>query len=206
MKESDVMLALTFDYGQKAAKREIESAAAICKKQDIPHKVIDLPWYRQFPSALIQEQIPIPDLNPKQLDQLSVTKKTAQAVWVPNRNGVMVNVACSLAEAMVANNVIVGFNKEEGRTFPDNSQEFVKSLNRALDFSTNHNVSVVAPMIEMNKTEIVEWCVSQNVDFTNLWSCYRGDDRMCGQCESCQRSHRALENGGAQSWAQKLFN
>lgn len=206
LQETDVMLALTLDYGQKAAARELELSKAVCERHDVAHKVIELSWYRQFSSALIQKQSVIPDLDMGQLDELKMTQKSAQAVWVPNRNGVMIALASAFAESMLASSVVVGFNAEEGVTFPDNSPDFVKASNKALEYSTKGAVRVVAPMIDKNKTQIVEWCLKNNVDLSNLWSCYRGDDRMCGQCESCQRCKRALQDGGASTWKDRLFS
>ncbi|MDD4239046.1 MAG: 7-cyano-7-deazaguanine synthase [Desulfotomaculaceae bacterium] len=34
------------------------------------------------------------------------------------------------------------------------------------------------------------------VPFKHVWSCYRGYDKMCGSCESCQRFKRASEQAG----------
>ena len=43
--EYNITLALTFDYGQKAAKREINSAKKITDFYKIDHKVIKLDWH-----------------------------------------------------------------------------------------------------------------------------------------------------------------
>lgn len=204
--ESDLMLGLTFDYGQRAAKREIESAAAICRHYDVKHRVIEVPWYRDLnASALLDSHQALPELSKNDLDDAVATAKSAKAVWVPNRNGVFINIAAALAESMVANWVVVGFNKEEGKTFPDNSEEFLKGANESLKFSTNQAVNLKAPMVSKTKKEIVQWGIKQKIDFSNLWSCYRGGEKMCGTCESCLRCRRALEEGGGGKWMKKLF-
>ena len=46
-KQVDIVLALTFNYGQKAAKDEIEAARLISEKYNIKHKVIDLPFLKE---------------------------------------------------------------------------------------------------------------------------------------------------------------
>jgi 7-cyano-7-deazaguanine synthase len=43
-KDGQVLLALTFDYGQRAAKKEILKAKALCKKLKVPHQVLKLPF------------------------------------------------------------------------------------------------------------------------------------------------------------------
>lgn len=198
LQESDLMLGLTFDYGQRAREAEIKAARKICKKNDIQHRVIELPWFSAFKvSALLDPTLPIPEIKKGNLDSLAHARKSAQAVWVPNRNGVFINVAAALAEAMVANWLVVGFNREEGRTFPDNSQEYLDSANEALKYSTQGNVRLCAPMQSKNKKQIVEWCLKNKVDLSDTWSCYQDGDKMCGRCESCLRSLRAYEEAGA---------
>lgn len=204
--ESDIVIAITFNYGQRAAEKEIESARRICAAREVKHLVVDIPLYGNLKSlALLDKNVSLPQLAEGDLDNLNVTVSSAKAVWVPNRNGVFLNVAAAYAEDLLANWMIVGFNKEEGRTFPDNSEAFVDAVNKSLKFSTDSKVSVQAPMSGRTKTEIVEWLVERDVDLTYLWSCYLGSEKMCGVCESCLRCRRALKEGGADQWVGKLF-
>lgn len=205
-RESDLMLGLTFDYGQRSAGPEIETASNICKKYDVAHRVIELPWFGMLKSSsLLDATLPLPEIKAEDLDDLEKTLKSAKLVWVPNRNGVLINIAAAVAEVMVANWVVVGFNREEGRTFPDNSEDYLEAVCAALQYSTNKSVVVKAPMGAKTKKEIVEWCVHHDVDLSTLWSCYRGGDKMCGVCESCLRLKRALKEGGATIGEDALF-
>jgi 7-cyano-7-deazaguanine synthase len=45
----------------------------------------------------------------------------------------------------------------------------------------------------MVKTEIVEWGKTLHVDWSLMWPCYQSLQKWCGECESCQRSKRALK-------------
>lgn len=205
--ESDVMMAITFNYGQRAGVKEVEAASQICRHYDVTHRVIELPWYQSMKNtALTDVSLPIPKVKEADLDNLSVAQKTAEAVWVPNRNGVFIHIAAALAEGMLANWVVVGFNQEEAATFPDNSAAFVKDINASFKYSTKEKVSLIAPMAGKTKKEIVRWMADKGVDFSHIWSCYYGDDGMCGTCESCMRCRRALAAGGAGEWAEKLFH
>ncbi|MEQ1878310.1 MAG: 7-cyano-7-deazaguanine synthase, partial [Bdellovibrionia bacterium] len=47
-KVSKVKLALTFDYGQRAAKREAAAASWHCLHLNIPHRVLDVSWFKEF--------------------------------------------------------------------------------------------------------------------------------------------------------------
>lgn len=205
-KESDIVMALTFDYGQKASLREIEVSQSICNSLDVKHKVIKLDVFNYIKTgALLNSMSGIPDPHVADLDDKVASHNSAQAVWVPNRNGVFLNIAAALAEGFLANWVVVGFNSEEAATFPDNSIDFVKACDKFFEFSTQGRVTVQAPHADKTKTEIVKWGVDRKMDFSKIWSCYRGGDKMCGTCESCLRLNRALKAGGAAKFAKELF-
>lgn len=189
----EVVLALTFNYGQRAAKKEIESAAKIAAHLNIPHKVIDLPWFKDFnKSSLLIEDQAVPVGAQVSIDNLERSEETAKAVWVPNRNGIFLNIAAAFAEALGADAVIPGFNAEEAVTFPDNSKEFMEQATRSLKFSTANHVTVGCYTIHMKKPDIVRLGQGLKIPWELIWPCYFSGEKWCGQCESCQRSLRAF--------------
>ncbi len=188
------VLALTFNYGQKAAPGELKASRNFAKFYGVPHRVLDLKWLGELGgSALTSNSLAIPTLNTDQLDDLNTTRKTAAQVWVPNRNGLMINAAAAIAESMGAQQVVVGFNKEEAATFPDNSAQFLGVSTLALKYSTRNGVKVVSYTEMMVKTEIVQALgnLPKAFPFDLVWSCYEGGEIACGKCESCKRLHRA---------------
>ncbi len=192
--EREIILALTFIYGQKAALKEIEKARLLCKRLDVPHRVLELAWMRDFTfTSLLNDKVSIPQAEEVNIHSLAQSQKTAQKVWVPNRNGIFLNIAAGYAEGLGAHQVVVGFNQEEGATFPDNTPEFLTSLTQSLSFSTATQVEVVCYTTDKNKTEIVQMGQLLGVPFQDLWPCYLGDEKWCGVCESCQRYFRALK-------------
>jgi len=192
-----VALALVFDYGQHAAKREVEAARAIAKRLKAECKVIKLPFLEEVTkTSLVMNEKVIPQIKMAQLDDRSAAEKSAAQVWVPNRNGLFLNVAATLAEGLGFSEVVVGFNAEEAVTFPDNSANFVSRAESFFELSTLSRVKVSAPTIGMTKTEIVKEGLKWDVPFSEIWSCYRGCKKMCGRCESCLRSMRAYRNAG----------
>ena len=46
--EYDIVIALTFDYGQNAVKQEIIASSNIAKHYNIEHRVIKLDWLKQI--------------------------------------------------------------------------------------------------------------------------------------------------------------
>lgn len=118
---------------------------------------------------------------------------TAQRVWVPNRNGIFLQIAGGFAEAMDANYVIVGFNAEEAATFPDNTKDFMEATDRSLFYSTQNHVKIFCYTVEMNKSQIIEFGKKLQIPWKNIWPCYFSNEKWCGQCESCLRFGNALK-------------
>ena len=134
-KEFNVKLALTFDYGQRARVKEIEMAKKTSEYLAIPHKVVSLPWFSEFTeTSLVNSEKHIPTEEVR-IDDLEASQQSAKSVWVPNRNGIFLNIAAAYAEGIGAKYVIPGFNLEEATTFSDNSQDFIDQLNRSFFLS-----------------------------------------------------------------------
>jgi 7-cyano-7-deazaguanine synthase len=192
---SEIILALTFDYGQRAAAREIAAAHACCRIFGVPHRVLRLDWLADITrSALVDTSVALPRVDESQLDTMDPT--TMKAVWVPNRNGLFIHIAAAFAEALGAHSLITGFNREEGRTFPDNSAAFVEALNRGLALSTLTAVQVISYTQNLTKSEIVLMGLDKGAPLDVVYSCYGGDEPMCGHCESCARLKRAFLSTG----------
>lgn len=194
---TDVVMVLTIDYGQRAAAREINAAAKLSAKLGLQHKVLPLPFITEFGgSSLTSKTLDIPQGEDVNIHSLKQSQSTAKSVWVPNRNGIFLNIAAGFAESLGADLVIPGFNAEEAKTFPDNSEDFVHSMTRSLFFSTANRVMIQCYTIKMEKPEIVRRGQKLGVDFAMLWPCYLEGDRWCGECESCLRAARAFREAG----------
>lgn len=191
---TDIVLALTFDYGHRAARREVEQAARIAKHFGVPHRTIVLPWFRELARGgnLLDPQSELPKPSLSDLSNKNFVSDSQKAVWIPNRNGVFLEIAACFAEDRHADSVIVGFNSEEAQTFPDNSIEYQGALTEALFYSTSNHVRVTSPTAQMTKLQIVKEAKRINFPFAFLWSCYEAGQQMCGRCESCMRLKRAL--------------
>ncbi len=196
-KDTEVVLALNFDYGQKAAAKEKQAAEAIAKHYGIPLKSIKLPWLAEITkTALVSKTVDIPLISETDMERkLEITQASAKAVWVPNRNGVFVNIAAAFAESMDAQIIVAGFNSEEAATFPDNSIQFINSTNVSFRISTLSKPKLVSYIQSYNKNGVVTVGVNLNVPFSLIYSCYTAgskDGKMCGRCESCSRVKRAF--------------
>lgn len=196
LREMRVSLALTFNYGQRAAVRETEYAEALAKSVGVPHKTISLPWFKDFTKTSLVSGAEIPSGGQVEIDNLKRSFETAKSVWVPNRNGILLSIAAGFAEGLGAGFVVPGFNAEEAATFPDNTGEYLESLGATWKFSTATHVRAFCFSTAMNKTQIVAEGKALGLPFAKLWPCYFAGEQWCGQCESCQRYKRALAANG----------
>lgn len=198
-KHHTALQAVTFDYGQRAAAREITAAAQLCQHWSIPHDVMALPWLGALTTtALVNRQAALPHFTATDaaLNDRGQTHQSAKSVWVPNRNGVFINIAAAMAEASGTEWIVTGFNAEEAATFPDNSVTFVERANAYLEYATLSHPKVISYTQAMSKVEIVRSAVTLDVPLEYCWPCYDNGPRWCGRCESCARFQRAVVAAG----------
>lgn len=197
-KNYDEILALTFDYGQKALRDEVEASEKICEYYKISHEVIKLDWLKKITNTALVSDNEIPT----DVEDFNASMK---AVWVPNRNGLFLNIAACYADSNGAEAIIIGANKEEGETFPDNTQEFADRVTAEFEYSTQAKPKVLVPLIKYSKNDIVKQALDNNIPLELVRSCYKGGGKHCGKCESCMRLKNALIANNDTKYTKILF-
>lgn len=197
LREGEVKLCLTFDYGQRARIKEINAASEIAGFYKLRHRVIPLPFLKEITAtSLVNLEADIPEPGDEHFNQPEKMAGTARLVWVPNRNGIFINIAASFAESMDCTLIVAGFNAEEAQTFPDNSREFLLAANQALSYSTLNKVRVLSYTQMLDKPGIVRLGKRLGTPMEYVWPCYYGGEKICGRCESCKRYLRAFKEVG----------
>ena len=177
-------LAITFDYSQRAATREIESALAVCAEMGLEHRLVKLPWMARLMPASLGD--PSSDL----------CAADDASVWVPARNAVFVAIAAAHAEALDCDTIVCGFNAEEAATFPDNSPEFVEACDAMLALATRNHPTLHSPTLGLTKRQIAALGLELGAPLHLTWSCYGPGPEHCWECPSCRRLRSALEETG----------
>lgn len=198
--ELNVSLALTFDYGQKSAQQEIDASKKICEYYGIEHVVIKLDWLKNITQTSLVSDDEIPTG-----DALNDGNQSMKSVWVPNRNGLFLNIAGSFADSYGYDYILIGANKEEAQTFSDNTQEFIDAINKEFEYSTQNAPKVVAPLINYIKNDIVMLALDSGIPLELTRSCYQGGAKHCGICESCVRLKNSLLANNDQKYIKVLF-
>jgi 7-cyano-7-deazaguanine synthase len=179
-RDLDIRLVLYFDYGHRARESELASAMAAANFYGLEFREVNLRW--------------LGDLSPRGMraggDNAELT--SLEDVWIPNRNGLFINVAAAFAESYGCDAVVCGFNREEAAEFPDNSADFVQQSTAALQFSTRNGVALRSDTLAMDKREMLRAGADAGAPLSIVWSCYHSGQRMCGRCASCLRLKAAL--------------
>jgi len=180
---------LSFDYGQRH-KKELEFAKYWGKKLCKWHKILDLSFMREIAgnSALLDTSQEIPEEH--------YTHENQKITVVANRNMVMLSIAVALAENIGAEVVFFGPHQNDNTIYPDCRPEFVEAVSRASQLATYKNVRIEAPFVRMKKSDIATLGTELKVDFSKTWSCYKGGEKHCGKCATCQERKEAFEKAG----------
>lgn len=204
-KELSIKHALIFNYGQKSFEKEFSAAKKVSEYYNIHLECINLDFLKSITNTSLVSTLDVPNLDFEKIEDKNVTQDSMKNVWVPNRNALFLNIAAAYADSFLYDFIIIGANKEEAETFTDNSKKFINDMNELLKTSTNHDIEVVAPLIDYDKNEIVQKAIELDVPLLLINSCYNNTDRHCGHCESCIRLKRALKNCNCDIIIKELF-
>ena len=213
MEHVDSLTALTFRYGQTHA-REVVAAGEIAAELGIAHRIVDISfmgevaWYSALTSP---GRFPVPDGRTGEEIGFGVP-----ITYVPLRNTIFLALAAALAESEALSAIEQGGedpacteavvylapNAIDYSGYPDCRPEFfsqaVETINMGSKLATEHGVRirVETPIIEMTKAEIVQLAMRLGIRLEATWSCYRGGDEPCKECESCGLRARGFAEAG----------
>jgi 7-cyano-7-deazaguanine synthase len=188
-REHEVAAAVSFDYGAKHNHREIPFAAEHADKLGVRHLTIPLDFVnRLFASNLLQSGGPIPDGH--------YEAENMKQTVVPFRNGIMLSVACGLAESVGAAGVVIAAHSGDHAIYPDCREDFMRAMGDAMRLGTYAGVKLLRPFIALNKGQIAAEGARLGVDFARTWSCYKGGREHCGRCGTCVERREAFSAAG----------
>jgi len=176
---------LSFNYGQRH-NREIECskqiASAVKAKK---HVIFDIDLSIFGGSSLVDKSSDLP----RNLD-LKDIGKTIPSTYVPARNTVFLSIGLAYAETVNADTIFIGATATDCSGYPDCRPEYIEAYQKMADLATKRGVEgksikIVAPLLHLSKAEIIKKGLELNAPFEKTWSCYQGDEKACGRCDSC---------------------
>ena len=186
-----IAMALTFDYGSNHAENEIACARLHCERLGIRHIIIPLDFiHRYFTSSLLQGGDAIPEGH--------YTSENMASTVVPFRNGIMLSIACGMAESNGLDTVMIANHGGDHTIYPDCREEFIQAMSQAMTAGTDTDVRVFAPYTNITKSDIARHGKELGLDYSETWSCYKGGSVHCGKCGTCIERKEALAEAGIQ--------
>ena len=178
---------LSCRYGQIAFK-EVEHAKLIAQKLEMPLKLIDLSSLKNIYLGVTS----VCDEN------ITMTPDFSQPIIVPFRNAIFLSVAVAYAVSIGVTKIFYGAHGSDEPFYPDCRKEFYKSFEETARLGTDENITVEAPFSDGLKSEIIKRGFELGVPFELTWSCYFGNEKHCGKCESCVNRKRAFKEAQIQ--------
>lgn len=187
--KDSIALAVSFDYGSNHNAREIECARRQTEMLGIEHLVIPLDFMgRYFRSSLLSGADAIPEGN--------YDDDNMKSTVVPFRNGIMLSIACGLAESRGLRHVLIANHGGDHAIYPDCRAGFIDAMSRAMSEGTYDGIDIHAPYTGITKGDIARRGAALGVDYSITYSCYKGGEKHCGECGTCRERKEAFADAG----------
>ena len=181
---------LTFDYGQRHRK-EIDAARQCAERLAVPHLVMDIGHIgRQLSGSALTDDIAVPHGH--------YSEENMKVTVVPNRNAIMLTIAFGIAAARHHETVALAVHGGDHFIYPDCRPDFIRLFGemQAKALEGVAEVTLLAPYVHLDKTEIARDAARFAVPVAETWSCYEGGDIHCGRCGTCVERIEAIALAG----------
>lgn len=192
------VVSLSMFYGQRHDK-ELECAKKIAEYYNIAHYEMDLEKVFAFSNCplLKHSSENVPEKSYKQ--QIDENGEGRVSTYVPFRNGLLLATATSIADGLFQGQecvIMYGAHADDaaGEAYADCSIDFANAIGKAIAIGTYNKISLEAPLVNMNKTQVVKKGLELKVPYELTWSCYEGKEKQCGKCGTCIDRKKAFEN------------
>jgi 7-cyano-7-deazaguanine synthase len=195
--ENYSIYALTINYGQRH-KKEIEYAKNISfliGAKD--HIIIDIDFSNFKGSSLVDKS-----LNPEMDRDLDEIGKNIPSTYVSARNTIFLSIALAYAETIDADAIFIGATSTDYSGYPDCRPEYIEAFQKMADLATRRGaegkpIIIEAPLLFLSKADIIKKGLELGVPFEKTWSCYLGNRKACGRCDSCLLRLKGFKEAGA---------
>ena len=192
---------MIFDYGQRH-KIELDKAVLYLNdliennntNVEISYERINMGCISNLaPSALTRLDQSVP--HDRNIDDMS---SDIPETFVPGRNVYFITALAQYAYASGWRHIAMGVNQVDYSGYPDCRPEFLESMRKSLSIGifNGQDIGVHAPLMYLDKSQIIRLGNELNVDYSKTHSCYEGVDGGCGKCDSCILRRKAFEKIG----------
>lgn len=188
-----VVHALSVHYGQRHSSELAAAAKVASALGAVEHRVMGVDLTGIGGSALTDPALAVPE----------AATPGIPITYVPARNTLMLSLALGWAEVLEAEAIYIGVNAVDYSGYPDCCPEYIEAFRRLAQLATRRGVegqpiALEAPLLHLNKAQIIAEGLRLGVDFSLTVSCYQADaeGRACGRCDSCRLRREGFAAAG----------
>ena len=197
-REGYACYALSFDYGQRH-RIELEAAARVAASMGVERHLVARIGLDVFGGSALTDHIAVP--KERSLEEMG---RGIPVTYVPARNTIFLSFALAWAEVLDASDIFIGVNALDYSGYPDCRPEYLEAYREMANLATRAGVegrthlTIHAPLMHLNKAQIVKLARELGVDFSLTHSCYDPGPggRPCGQCDACLLRRKGFEEAG----------
>jgi len=190
-KEYDLAF-LHVNYGQRTQSRELKAFNDIADHYNVKDRlVVDISYLAEIGgSSLTDSSI--------EVSKADLSNKDIPTSYVPFRNANILSIAVSWAEVLEAKKIFIGAVEEDSSGYPDCRQVFYDAFNKTIELGTKPGsaIEIITPIINLKKSEIIKKGAALNAPFSLSWSCYKNENKACGECDSCALRLKGFQQAG----------
>lgn len=185
-------------FGHRAADRESQFFERLVDYFDpTQHATIEMPHFSSMGgNARVSRKYALEDAR-----AISEGKSNG---YVPGLVSTMLSAAYTWANVIGAQKIMIGVSEDLGppapRTstiYPDYAREHIELCNQAFAIaSAGKPILVEAPLIDLQRSEIIKLGQRANTPFDLTWSCLSSNEEPCGACLGCATRSRGFVDAG----------
>lgn len=191
------VIGVSFKYGSQHNKWELEAASKIADffERQYPHNfkyrgVIDTtPIFEGMHTPFLAE-------NDKPIPEGHYNADNMKDTVVPCRNVVFTSILAGIAEDTGCDVIALGIHRGDHHTYSDTRPEFYNPMEQAILAATENKVKFIAPILNMDKKEVVQVGIALNSPYHLTRTCYEKNSISCGRCGSCNERLEAFKLAG----------
>jgi len=183
---------LHLNYGQRTEQRELKAFNDIADYYRVKDRlIVNIDYLARIGgSSLTDKTI--------EVSKADIHSKEIPTSYVPFRNANILSIAVSWAEVIGAKKIFIGAVEEDSSGYPDCREVFYGAFNYMISLGTkpDTDIKIETPIIHMKKHEIIKMGAILDAPFKLSWSCYKNEDRACGECDSCALRLKGFQEAG----------
>lgn len=176
-------LAITIDYGQRAAEGEIQASAQVCRELGVPHEVV---------------RVDCSGLGSGDMAGVAADKAAPTSEWWPYRNQLLITLVGMRAIARDIQCLLIGTVRTDGENHVDGTQGFIAAMDALMSLQEGA-LRVTAPAIQWSTAELVRHAKVPPGLLSWAHSCHKASI-ACGDCRGCNKYRSAYDELGSDYW------